>query len=206
MSRISTSLLVLVPLLGVLAVGAVISARNYSASADGAASVASLTTGTAATTSTVVRTSTVIRTSTVVRTVTVTPPAGQGCTPGFWKTHTDTEKYPNAWPPTGFSPGQRVDSVFTIPGEFSALADDSLLDALNYGGGETDQEAAQILLRAAVAAVLNAAHPNINYPESVAGIVAAVNAALASSDRDTILDLAEQIDQDNNRGCPINGK
>jgi hypothetical protein len=198
MTRIRNLLLFTAPILAALALGMVISTRGEPASAGGAPGVASLTTGTAGTT-------TAVRTSTVVRTVTVTPQAGQGCTPGFWKTHTDTDKYPNAWPPTSLTPGQRVDSVFTIPGEFSALADDSLLDALQYGGGDSDEEAAQILLRAAVAAVLNAAHPNINYPGSVAGIVADVNGALASSDRDTMLDLAGLLDRDNNRGCPING-
>ena len=134
------------------------------------------------------------------------PAGGEGCTPGFWKNHTDTSKYPNAWPPTGLTPGQRVDSVFTIPGEFSALADDSLLVALQYGGGSTDQEAAQILLRAAVAAVLNANHSSIDYPLSAASIISQVNAALATSDRATILTLQGTLDGDNNLGCSISGK
>ena len=139
-------------------------------------------------------------------TVVVTPP-GEGCTPGFWKTHTDATRYPKAWPPTGYSPTQRVSTVFTVPaGYASFLATSSLAGALAFQGGNTLDGAAEILLRAAVAAVLNSAHPAISYPRTVAGIVADVNAALASSDRSTIISLASALDADNNLGCPISGK
>jgi len=135
------------------------------------------------------------------------PPPGEGCTPGFWKTHTDRVKYPNAWPPTGYVPGQPVSSVFTVPaGYASYLRTSSLAQALAFQGGSTLDGAAEILLRAAVAAVLNSAHPAISYPRTVAGIVADVNAALASRDRSTIISLASALDADNNLGCPISGK
>jgi hypothetical protein len=35
-------------------------------------------------------------------------------------------------------------------------------------------------------------------------LVATVNAALASADRDVILALATRLDDDNNLGCPLN--
>jgi uncharacterized repeat protein (TIGR01451 family) len=137
----------------------------------------------------------------------VTVTGGQGCTPGFWKTHTDSSKYPNAWPPTGYSPSQLVSSVFTVPsGYASFLGSSTLAQALAFQGGNTLDGAAQILLRAAVAAVLNAASPDIGYPLTVSGIVSQVNAALASKDRGTILTLASLLDGDNNLGCPISGK
>lgn len=164
-------------------------------------------------TSTVVRTSTAVRTSTVVRTTTAvatfvptgTPSVGgKGCTPGFWKTHTGLAKYPNAWPPTGYSSGQTVGSVFAVP--FPTLANATLADGLAFQGGNTVEEKSEILLRAAIAAVLNAAHPGVDYPMSVQGIVGTVNAALASSDGGTIVALAGALDSQNNLGCPINGK
>ena len=63
--------------------------------------------------------------------------------------------------------------------------------------------AAEILLRAAVAAILNASHPDINYPREVSDIIADVNEALVSSDREDLINLAKSLDEDNNLGCPI---
>ncbi len=171
------------------------------------------TAGIAVTTTAVSGTSTAVPTTTVVRTttavVTVVPTGtpsirGQGCTPGFWKTHTDLGKYPNAWPPTGYSANQTVGSVFAVP--YASLANATLAQGLAFQGGDTVEEKSEILLRAAIAAVLNAGHPNINYPLSVLGIVSTVNAALASGDGGTIVTLARALDAQNNLGCSINGK
>jgi hypothetical protein len=82
--------------------------------------------------------------------------------------------------------------------------DDTLLDALNYKGGSGLKGAARNLLRAAVAALLNAASPNVDYPRTTAEVIADVNAALASNSRSTMLSLAEELDRDNNLGCPLN--
>jgi hypothetical protein len=62
--------------------------------------------------------------------------------------------------------------------------------------------AEQILLRAAVAALLNSTS-GIGYPLSTAAIISEVNAAIATGDRDTILALAATLDSDNNLGCPL---
>ncbi|WP_332775435.1 hypothetical protein, partial [Polaromonas sp.] len=101
-------------------------------------------------------------------------------------------------------PNQTVDSVFSLPnGVLAHLGDDSLLEALNYPGGNNLAGAAQILLRAAVASLLNAAHPDVEFPRTEAEIIAEVNAALASKDRGTILALASALDADNNLGCDL---
>jgi hypothetical protein len=84
-------------------------------------------------------------------------------------------------------------------------SDDTLLDALAYPGGGQLTGAARILLRAAVAALLNAVHPEVDYPHTVAEVIADVNAALASNSRSTMLALAGALDADNNLGCPLNG-
>jgi hypothetical protein len=68
---------------------------------------------------------------------------------------------------------------------------------------------ARILLRAAVAGLLNAELTesgtcNSAYPRTVAELIDDVNAALASCDRDLMLALAGAIDSDNNLGCPQN--
>ena len=115
-----------------------------------------------------------------------------GCTPGFWKNHTDS------W--QGYAPDQIVASVFSnVPPELSG---DSLLTALDYGGGSGTLGAAQILLRAAVSALLNDAHSEVAY--SIPGVINQVNAALASNDRGTMLSLAGMLDGYNNAGCSLN--
>jgi hypothetical protein len=120
----------------------------------------------------------------------------QGCTPGYWKNHT------SSWPPTGYSTSQKVKDVFTEAWRYpSGWA--TLLEALGFGGGSGVNGAAEILLRAAVAALLNAAHPDVAYPRIASQVLSDVNAALASFDRDTMLALAAQLDADNNRGCPL---
>lgn len=121
-----------------------------------------------------------------------------GCTPGYWKNHEDS------WGGTGYSPGQTVGSVFSGASAFPSQAANTLLQALQGGGGSGLEGGARILLRAAVAALLNAAHSGVDYPWTTAEIIADVNAALTSGNRNTMLDLAAELDDDNNLGCPLN--
>ncbi|MCP4656433.1 MAG: hypothetical protein GY856_13550 [bacterium] len=126
------------------------------------------------------------------------PPGSQGCTPGYWKNHTDS------WPPAGLSPGQSVESVFGQASAYPSLGSATLHQALYFHGGSGVEGGARSLLRAAVAAVLNASHAGVGYPRTPAGIVGDVDAALASGSRDTMLDLKDALDSDNNLGCPLN--
>ena len=82
---------------------------------------------------------------------------------------------------------------------------DTLLQALRYQGGSGVSGGARILLRAAVAALLNSAEPDIDYPRTTTEVIADVNTALASGIRSTLLALAAELDGDNNLGCPRNG-
>jgi hypothetical protein len=125
------------------------------------------------------------------------PTGREGCTPGYWKNHT------GSWAGTGFSPGQTAGSVFSLGG-FPSLANQTLLQTLQGGGGPGTLGAARILLRAAVAALLNAAHSGVDYPRTASSIISDVNAALASNNRNTMLNLATALDRDNNLGCPLN--
>jgi cysteine-rich repeat protein len=123
--------------------------------------------------------------------------AAEGCTPGFWKNHT------TAW--SGYLPDATIGSVFASASTFPTLADDRLLDGLGYEGGKGSIGGARILLRAAVAALLNEAHPDVDY--SVDGVIVLVNAALATGDRATMIALAGVLDDANNGadGCPLTG-
>jgi hypothetical protein len=104
---------------------------------------------------------------------------------------------------TGFSPSQTLESVFNVPNSFG-LDNKTLREALSFKGGSGTTAAARILLRAAVAALLNSAHPDVDYPRTTAEVITDVNAALASNNRSTILALAAELDVDNNLGCPLN--
>ena len=121
----------------------------------------------------------------------------QGCTPGYWK----QDQHFDSW--TTYTTDQLAGSVFSLGG-FSTLASKTLLQTLNGGGGSGVTGAATILLRAAVAALLNSESTDVDYPRTTADIIADVNAALATNNRDTILALAAALDADNNLGCPLN--
>jgi hypothetical protein len=115
----------------------------------------------------------------------------EGCTIGYWKNHL------GSWP-AGYAPGDALGGLFAGGGT------DTLADALSYPGGTGIDGARRILLRQAVAAVLNAEHGDVNYAYGVAEAIAAVEAALASNDRGTMIDLAADLDAANNMGCPLN--
>jgi hypothetical protein len=121
----------------------------------------------------------------------------EGCTPGYWKNHLDS------WHETGYLSGRVTSSVFVEASAYPPLGNASLLQTLDFAGGPGVQGAAEILLRAGVAALLNAAHPGVDYFRTAANVIASVDAALASGNRDTILSLAVALDADNNRGCPL---
>ena len=115
-----------------------------------------------------------------------------GCSHGFWKNHQDE------W--IGYTPAQALDTVFTFPDDLSELADNTLDDALRYNGGDDLIGGAQILLRNAVASLLNAAHPGVNYQLTESEVITQVNDSLASLNRDTMLDLEAIFDIYNNQG------
>jgi hypothetical protein len=125
----------------------------------------------------------------------------QGCTPGYWKNHTDN------WQETS------DDKLFSrkYVGSAALLPTLTLEQALAGGGGAGVDGAAKILARAATAAWLNAAHEGLGYPwrrvsvglDGRPPLTATVNAAFESRNRDVMLALASRLDQDNNLGCPL---
>lgn len=79
----------------------------------------------------------------------------------------------------------------------------TLLQALAFEGGNGVMGAKLILMRAAVAALLNGAHPGVAYPLDDATVISQVQTAFASNDRDTLLALAITMDINNNLGCTL---
>ena len=124
-------------------------------------------------------------------------PGTEGCSPGYWKNH------PKAWADTAYLPTDTVDSVFSLPAALASFNSKTLLAVLGGGGGTGLDGAATILLRAAVASVLNASDPNVQFGSTPSDVIISVNKALASENRDTILALATKLDTANNLHCPL---
>lgn len=130
-----------------------------------------------------------------------------GCSPDFWKDNTAE------WTVTGFLPGQSVQSVFSKGFFLWTYKEKSLLQAViseSDDGAVFDRrgqakEAARILIRAAVAALLNSAHPEVDFPPTTSEVINEVNTALASHNRDTILALAAELEFLNEElfRCPL---
>ncbi|MET0681371.1 MAG: hypothetical protein ABWZ41_10230 [Burkholderiales bacterium] len=120
------------------------------------------------------------------------PPGGGGCTPGYWKNHTED------W--VGYDPDDTVGSVFANAGSLGSM---TLLQALKNGGGDTLDDAKRLLIHHAVAALLNSTHPDVDYAFTTAQVIAWTSDMLTSTDRDAILGLKNLFDAENNRGCTV---
>jgi hypothetical protein len=110
------------------------------------------------------------------------PGGGEGCTPGFWKTH------PDVWPiPTDTD----FDTTFGVD---AFDPDITMFDAVNLKGGQL-----RALSRHAAGAYLNAVSPVVNFDLSAAEVIAAYQAAFASGDYNTTKNMFEAL---NEQGCP----
>ena len=116
-------------------------------------------------------------------------PPFQGCTPGYWR----QDQHFDSWVPTGYAPSDDFEAVFGVNASFDP---DTLLDAVWLGGGGEFA-----LARHAVAALLNAAHPDVNYQFTVAQVIAGVQNAYATGNFEP---FKTQLDFANNAGCPLN--
>jgi hypothetical protein len=111
------------------------------------------------------------------------PSVNQGCTPGYWKNHT------NAW--IGLSPSQTLSSVFgPLP---TKVASKTLLQALDFSN--TSPVSGAQIYRHGVAALLNI-NAGLNYPYTTAQVIAMVQAGGNVN--------ADLLDAANNAGCSLN--
>jgi hypothetical protein len=109
----------------------------------------------------------------------------QGCTPGYWK----QPHHWDSWVATGYAPNDYFDDVFGVGPNIT------LLEALqSKGGGEN------AFMRHAVAALLNAAHPQVNNWD-VERIKLVVEEFWGTQDEEFAKDWFEDFNQS---GCPLN--
>jgi hypothetical protein len=106
-----------------------------------------------------------------------------GCTPGFWK----QDQHFQFWT-APYTPGTAFGSVFA-----DAFPGQTLLDVVSNGGGGLDA-----LGRHTVAALLNAASPDVDYGMTAGDVISAFNAAFASGDYEEQKNIFEGY---NERGC-----
>ena len=116
------------------------------------------------------------------------PVGGEGCTPGYWK----QSHHFDSW--MGYAPTDLFSSVFddAFPGE-------TLVDVAWARGGGVNA-----LGRHAVAALLNAAHSDIDYDLTEAQVIDAFNTAYATGDRRAMNEQKDIFDLLNNQGCELN--
>jgi hypothetical protein len=134
----------------------------------------------------------------------------KGCTANTWKYK------PAAQWPAGYTPTTLVRNVFSIPSSWLSSGkldlngngtDDTLLDALKYSGDLSTTSttmARRVLLREVVAGLLNEAAYGNSYPtySGQSALKSAVNSALVSGSRTTMLNLAKAFNKWNNGICP----
>jgi hypothetical protein len=138
-----------------------------------------------------------------VKTFEVINGGGEGLTPGFWKQNATfrskvTGNIGEAWLDAGFTPpGVSLSTLFTsLAGtQYASL---NMLQGLSLSGGGI-----QALIRHAVAGILNASHPGIEYDLTVDDIKTAVNAAILGGNAATIEDLKDDLDGFNNLGADV---
>lgn len=87
-------------------------------------------------------------------------PGGEGCTPGYWRNHLSD------WATTGYSPSDDFDTVFGVN---LFEPDITLGTAIRLGGGGVNK-----IARHGTAGLLSAAHPEVDYPYTVAQVIAIV--------------------------------
>lgn len=125
----------------------------------------------------------------------------EGLTPGFWKPH------PDLW--TGYSTDQTFFDVFGVyitinaKGKNPGIYNPNLIQAIAAQGGVNEQKDPSVydtLARHAVAALLNAAHPEINYPMTEQEIIDSVYNAITNGGAKS---LKNQLAMYNNAGGGI---
>ena len=107
----------------------------------------------------------------------------EGCSQGYWKNHR------NSWGPTGYNTGDWYNEVFGVP------YNKTLLGALESGGGKQ-----YALGRQAVAALLNATHPDVDYYYTEAEVIDIVQDAYDTGDFEGAKNLLEE----HISPCPLN--
>lgn len=118
----------------------------------------------------------------------------EGCTLGYWK----VKKHHDSWP-LPYTTSTLLQNYFGVD-----APDATFLTALSFQGGPGVDGAKRILMKQAVASLLNATSSGVDFPLTSAQVIQQVTFALGTGDREVMLSLASTLDAYNNQGCPLN--
>jgi len=121
-------------------------------------------------------------------------PASEGCAVAVWSGRED-------WTGTGIAPSLRVKNVFSsalLYGEVGAV---TLRTALRFQVGGGLLGTAKALIREGAAALLNAAHKDLEYPYTRNQVIVLVNDALRTRDVARMGELVSLLREANAAGC-----
>jgi hypothetical protein len=114
----------------------------------------------------------------------------EGCTPGYWK----QPQHLDSWLATGYATTDLFNDVFNV----TTFPSKTLLEVLSQGGGGV-----RALGRHAVAALLNASSPEVDYELTEVEVLLSVNEELTNGTEASIELLKNDLDLFNNEGCPL---
>ena len=103
-----------------------------------------------------------------------------------------------------YAPSDLVETIFgvqlpnTLPHDAGSGDTLTLIQALNARGGGINA-----LLRHAVAALLNSAHPDVDFALSTSGVISMFQTAITTGNYEAAKNL---FAAENEQGCPISGK
>ncbi|MFN3717076.1 MAG: hypothetical protein ACK4R8_10175, partial [Thiobacillus sp.] len=123
-------------------------------------------------------------------------PACAGCTPGYWQ----QDHHLDSWRLTGFKPTDKFNTVFGVTQYVKSDGTPyTLLEVMRLLNGRGDPISTNLGFHA-VAALLNAAHPSVNYGYTSGEIVDLFQKNYLKNGAA----LKDSLDNLNNRGCPLN--
>jgi hypothetical protein len=117
-----------------------------------------------------------------------TPPPGfEGCTPGFWRQPQHYDSWTSPYAPS---------MLFVVAFGEDAFPDKTLGEVVRLGGGSLNA-----LGRHSVAALLNAASPDVDYAYSVSQVIQMFQNVYPDGNFEAVKDVFEF---NNELGCPLN--
>jgi hypothetical protein len=123
-------------------------------------------------------------------------PACEGCTPGYWK----VDVHLDSWPATGFKTTDKFNTVFGVTQYVKTNGTPyTLLEVMRLLNGSGDPISTNLGFHA-VAALLNAAHPSVNFGYTSGEIIALFKSNYLSNGAA----LKDSLAMLNERGCPLN--
>jgi len=124
----------------------------------------------------------------------------QGCSLGFWKQEQHFDFWEGAAPTELFSTyfGSSIEIRLKNKDGGGTTVDPTLLQALRAPGGGINA-----LARQAVAALLNAASPDVYYPIELGMVISLVNGVLADPTEENIEGLKSVFELANEMACPF---